>query len=116
MGRAKNSTGTIVMFLNTDLKYAKRFDETALIPLQKAVYDKLSKNEKEKVRQGYGTVILDMETGERICEFNKETYRPPERAMKEFARAILPEIVEFYKDEKNQKEFEEWKKNREKNK
>ena len=114
--KLKNSTGYMVMFLETDLKYAKKFNETALTPVQKAVYEKISEAEKEKVRQGYGVSVIDLETGDTICEFNRDTYRPPKRAIEELARALLPEIVEFYKDENNQKEFEKWKKDQEKNK
>lgn len=109
--KSKNSTGYMVMFLETDLKYAKKFDETTLSPVQKAVYEKISESEREKVRQGYGVSVIDLETGDTICVFNKDTYRPPKRAIEELARALLPEIVEFYKDENNRKEFEEWKKN-----
>ena len=114
--KSKSSTGYMVMFLETDLKYAKKFDETTLSPVQKAIYQKISESEKEKVRQGYGVSVVDLETGDTICEFNRDTYRPPKRAIEELARALLPEIVEFYKDENNRKEFEEWKKNQEKNK
>ena len=32
------------------------------------------------------------------------------------AEIFLPEIIEFYKDEKNKKMFEEWKKQQDKNK
>lgn len=114
--KSKNSTGYMVMFLETDLKYAKIFDETTLSPVQKAIYQKISESEKEKIRQGYGVSVVDLETGDTICEFNRDTYRPPKRAIEELARALLPEIVEFYKDENNQKEFEKWKKDQEKNK
>ena len=114
--KSKHPTGYMVMFLETDLKYAKKFDETALSPVQKAVYEKMSEADKEKVRQGYGVSAVDLETGDTICVFNKDTYRPTKRAIEELARALLPEIVEFYKDENNRKEFEEWKKNQEKNK
>ena len=114
--KSKNSTGYMVMFLETDLKYAKKFDEITLSPVQKAVSEKISEAEREKVRQGYGVSVIDLETGDTICVFNKDTYRPPKRAIEELARALLPEIVEFYKDENNRKEFEEWKKNQEKSK
>ena len=103
--KSKKATGYMVMFLEADLKYAKKFDETTLSPIQKAIYQKISESEKEKVRQGYGVSVV---------EFNRDTYRPPKRAIEELARALLPEIVKFYKDENNRKEFEEWKKDQEK--
>ena len=114
--KAKRPSGHMVMFLETDLDYAKKFDKSELSPIQKMVYEQLKENEQEKLREGYGTVVIDLESEERICEFNKDTYRPPQRALENLARALLPSIIEYYKDEKNQKEFEEWKKNQEKNK
>ena len=115
--KSKNSTGYyMVMFLETDLKYAKKFNEAILTSVQKAVYEKISEAEKEKVRQGYGVSVVDLETGDTICEFNRDTYRPPKRAIEELARALLPEIVEFYKDAHNRNAFAEWKKYQEKNK
>ena len=114
--KSKNPTGYMIMFLETDLKYAKKFDVPSLSSVQKAVYEKMSEADKEKVRQGYGVSVVDLQTGDTICEFNRDTYRPPKRAIEEVARALLPEIVEFYKDENNRKEFEEWKKNQEKSK
>ena len=46
--KANNPTGYMIMFLETDLKYAKKFNETALNPVQKAVYEKISEAEKKK--------------------------------------------------------------------
>lgn len=88
--KSKNSTGYMVMFLETNLKYAKKIDETTLSPVQKAVYEKISEAERGKVRQGYGVSVIDLETGDTICVFNKDTYRPPKRAIEELARALLP--------------------------
>lgn len=38
--KANNPAGYMIMFFETDLKYAKKFNETALSPDQKAVYEK----------------------------------------------------------------------------
>ena len=65
---------------------------------------------------GYGTSIIDCESGETICKFNMETYRPPKHALESLARSLVPIIQEFYQDEKHMKEFEEWKKKRDKEK
>lgn len=44
--------------------------------------------------------------------YNLEYYRPPEWAVKAFARAILPDIQAFFEDPKNQAEYEKWKADR----
>lgn len=36
--KSKKATGYMVMFLETDLKYAKKFDETTLSPIQKGIH------------------------------------------------------------------------------
>jgi len=101
--KAKRPSGHMVMFLETDLDYAKKFDQSELSPIQKMVYEQLKENEQEKIREGYRTVVIDLESGERICEFNKDTYRPPQKALENLARALLPSIIEYYKDEKIKK-------------
>lgn len=107
MKRKKNPQGTMVMFLETDLKKALPFDENRLTPVQKQYYSKLSATEQEKIRAGYGTVISSLEHQETLCEFNMETYQPPQHAIESFARAILPSIQEYYSHEENRRKFEE---------
>ena len=70
-------------------------------------YSKLSKEEQEKICEGYGTVIVDLENGDHICEFNMEDYEPPQYAIESFARSLLPMIQEYYSNEENRKGFEE---------
>lgn len=41
-----------------------------------------------------------------------EAARREESALKNFARAILPLVIEWYKDPEHVREFEEWKKQR----
>ena len=114
--KSRKPTGHIVIFLETDLSKFKGFDESKLSAVQKMCFDQLSEHEKEKIRMGYGTSIIDCESEETICKFNMETYRPPKHALESFARSLLPIVQEFYEDENHMKEFEEWKKKRDKDK
>ena len=114
--KSRKPTGHIVIFLETDLSKFKGFDESKLSTVQKMCFDQLSEQEKEKIRMGYGTSIIDCESEETICKFNMETYRPPKHALESFARSLLPIVQEFYEDENHMKEFEEWKKKRDKEK
>lgn len=97
--KSRKPTGHIVLFLETDLSKFKGFNESKLSAIQKMCFDQLSDQEKEKVRMGYGTSIIDCESEETICRFNMETYRPPKHALESFARSLLPIIEEFYQDE-----------------
>ena len=114
--KSRKPTGHIVIFLETDLSKFKGFDESKLSSVQKMCFDQLSEQEKEKIRMGYGTSIIDCESEETICKFNMETYKPPKHALESFARSLLPIVQEFYEDENHMKEFEEWKKIRDKDK
>lgn len=107
MKQKKNPQGTMVMFLETDLQKSLPFDENSLTPLQKQYFAQLSVNEQEKIRAGYGTVIANLENKETLCEFNMETYQPPQHAIDSFARMILPHIQEYFSNEENQRKFEE---------
>ena len=106
--KSRKPTGHIVIFLETDLSKFKGFDESKLSTVQKMCFDQLSEQEKEKIRMGYGTSIIDCESEETICKFNMETYKPPKHALESFARSLVPIIQEFYEDENHMKEFEEW--------
>ena len=45
-----------------------------------------------------------------------ENYLPTDEQIEALAEVFLPEIIEFFKDEKNVKMLEEWKKQQDKNK
>ena len=51
-----------------------------------------------------------------ICKFNMENFQPTDEQIEALAEVFLPEIIEFFKDEKNVKMFEEWKKQQDKKK
>ena len=45
-----------------------------------------------------------------------ENFRPTDEQVEALAEVLLPDIIEFYKDEKNKKMFEEWIQQRDKKK
>lgn len=83
---------------------------------QKEQYDLLSEKAKKDVDDGYGVVVYNLESEVTICKFNMENFRPSDEQVEALAEVLLPDIIEFYKDEKNKKTFEEWKKQQEKKK
>ena len=84
--------------------------------VQREQYDKLPEKAKKDVDDGYGVVICDLESETTICKFNMENYLPTDEQIEALAEVFLPESIEFFKDEKNKKMFEEWKKQQDKNK
>ena len=84
--------------------------------VQKEQYDKLPEKVKKDVDDGYGVVVCDLESTANICKFNMENFRPTDEQVEALAEVLLPDIIEFYKDEKNKKMFEEWKQQRDKKK
>lgn len=94
----KNQTGTICMFLETDLEHSAPFDESAMSEIQRQVFDRLHKSSQDKIREGYGAIVRNVESGETIAEFNMDSYRPPKSAIERFAKAILPQIKEYYRN------------------
>lgn len=107
--KARKTQGTIVMFFETDLEKTKPFDENTLSDIQKHVLSKLSVEKQEKIRSGYAALVADMDSGELVCKFNFEGYRPPQSSIDQFARAMLSSYQKFCLKEENRKAFEEWK-------
>ena len=111
--RKKSSQqGTIVLFFETDLQKTAKTTESDYTPLQKHCFNNLSSTEQQKIRQGYGTVITDIESGENICEFNMENHALPQYAIESFARLLLPMVQEYYSDPANRRKFEESRENK----
>ena len=81
--------------------------------VQKEQYDLLPEKAKKDVDDGYGVVVCDLESETTICKFNMENYLPTDEQIEALAEVFLPEIIEFFKDEKNVKMLEEWKKQQE---
>ena len=84
--------------------------------VQKEQYDKLPEKAKKDVDDGCGVVVCDLESQTTICKFNMENFQPTDEQIEALAEVILPEIIEFFKDEKNVKMLEEWKKQQDKKK
>ena len=77
--------------------------------VQKEQYDKLPEKAKKNIDDGYGVVVCDLESAATICKFNMANFRPTDEQVDALAEVLLPDIIYFYKDEKNKKMFEEWK-------
>lgn len=90
--------------------------KNAFSKVQREQYDKLPEKTKKDVDDGYGVVVCDLETQRTICKFNMGKKCITDEQAEVLAEIFLPEIIEFYKDEKNQKMFEEWKKQQDKKK
>ena len=84
--------------------------------VQKEQYDLLPEKAKKDVDDGYGVVVCDLKTRRTICKFNMGKKCITDEQAEVLAEIFLPEIIEFYKDEKNKKMFEEWKKQQDKKK
>ena len=82
--------------------------------VQREQYDKFPEEVKKDVDDGYGVVVCDLESQTTICKFNMENFQPTDEQIEALAEVILPEIIEFFKDEKNVKMLEEWKKQQDK--
>jgi len=106
-GKKRSPQGAIVMFLETDLERIPIFDERKFTPLQAQVFSCLSSTEQAKIRAGYGTIVANLNGNQERCYFNMDNYRPPESALENFARAIFPEIREYFSKEENRRKFEE---------
>lgn len=98
--------GTAVIFLETDLEKTPPFDETSLSEIQRSVFSQLSTREKDKIKAGYATRIVDLKKGECVCEFNSEDYVPPQSAIDSISRYLASKIREYYADPKNREELE----------
>ena len=107
--KARKPSGQILIIFETDLSQAKSLDEEKLTPIQKAVYDKLSENQKEQIKQGYGAVYRDIDTDTEICSFNMDCYKAP-KLPDYLARSIIESCRKFYSNPENVKKYEEWKK------
>ena len=78
--------------------------------VQKEQYDKLPEKVKQDIAEEYGVVVCDLESQTTICKFNMDKRCITDEQVEVLAEIFLPEIIEFYKDEKNKKMFQEWKK------
>jgi len=85
-------------------------------PIQQQYFNTSSPEIQERIRAGYGTVIIGIPDGEEICKFNMENFKPPKHEMESLARSLLPEIQKFFATEEGQREYEEYLKNKKRDK
>ena len=76
------------------------FDETKLSDIQRKYFESMSEGQRELIRKGTPVAFLSLETGEEICSFNTENYKPPEGTLEMLARVILPDIIKYYENKK----------------
>ncbi len=98
--KARKPSGQILIIFETDLSQAKSLDEEKLTPIQKAVYDKLSENQKGQIKQGYGAVYRDIDTDTEICSFNMDCYKAP-KLPDYLVRSIIESCRKFYSNPEN---------------
>ena len=77
------------------------FDETKLSDIQREYFESMPEEQKDLIRKGAPVAFLSLETGEEICSFNTDNYEPPEGVLEMLARALLPDIMEYFKNNKD---------------
>ena len=77
------------------------FDKTRLSEVQRKQFELMSERERDLVRKGHPVKIISTETEEEICSFNENNFEIPKEALKSLARAMLPDIIEYYKNKKD---------------
>lgn len=112
----KNRPGYMVVELNHSGIPDKDLAPEEFSPLQEQVLAGLDAHIQEKVRRGCSIAVVDLESSERVCEFNIGNVKPSQLDLEMLARNLLPKIQEFYADPKNVQKFEEWKKKHNKKK
>ena len=75
--------------------YNSKFTE-----IQKREFESLPEQAKDLVCKGHLVKIISLEPKEEICSFNNDTYEIPKSALESFVRAVLPDIVEYYSNKK----------------
>ena len=76
-------------------------DETNLSDIQRKEFESMSEREKDLVRKGHPVKIISTETEEDICSFNEKNFEVPKEALDSLARAVLPDIIEYYQNKKD---------------
>lgn len=77
-------------------------------------YTAMGEAERQLVDEGYATVVVSLEDGSTICDYNMpDRIRITKAQAERLARGFLPAILKYYEDPKNREEFEKWKKERE---
>lgn len=78
-------------------------------------YKAMGEAERQLVDEGYATIVVSLEDGSTICDYNMpERIRITKEQAERLARGFLPAILKYYEDPKNREKFEKWKKERDK--
>ncbi len=77
------------------------FNETTLSDIQRKYFESMPEGQKDLIRKGAPIAFVSLETVETICSFNTDNYEPPEDAYERLARVLLPDIMEYFKNNKD---------------
>ncbi len=78
----------------------QQFDKSKFTEIQKREFESLPEQTKDLVCKGHLVKVISLESEEEICSFNNDTYKIPKSALDSFVRAVLPDIVEYYSNKK----------------
>ena len=104
----KNPEGTLVVELNHRGIPDEELKPEAFSEHQLAVLAALNPADQDKIRKGYPITVVDMESQATLADFNLKNVRPDKWQMESLARALLPQIQEFYIDPENVKKAAAW--------
>lgn len=68
------------------------------------------------IRKGVPYTVMDLESKETICEFNRKNVKASDFDMRMLARTLYEGAQKFYEDPENVKAFEKWKSEQDKKK
>ena len=88
--KKKPQSGTAVVFLNTDMEQAKPLSPDEMTDLQRQAFAIMAKEQQQQILSGCGAYVMDLESGNLVCKFNMENYRPPKWAIDSLARSLVP--------------------------
>ena len=63
-----------------------------------------------KIRKGIPYKVVNLESKETICEFNRQNVKASDFDMRMLARSLYQGVQKFYEDPENVKAYEKWKK------
>ena len=78
----------------------QQFDKSKFTEIQKREFESLPEQTKDLVCKGHLVKVISLESAEEICSFNEDTYEIPKSALESFVRAVLPDIVEYYNNKR----------------
>lgn len=76
------------------------FDNPKFTEIQKREFESLPEQTKDLVCKGHLIKVISLESEKEICSFNEDTYEIPKSALESFVRAVLPDIVEYYNNKR----------------